>query len=67
MLPATAIELSCGRSRAHAGLPFVGSIDVDLLTQWRGATTAPAGELLDKLDLQFGSRVVKESALMWPV
>ena len=44
----------------------VAAVDVQALTDWREAATACAEELLDKLDLQFGSRVVKESALLWP-
>jgi ERCC4-related helicase len=46
--------------------PLPGAIDADVLTRWRDAATAAADEFLDKLDLQFQSRVVKESALMWP-
>jgi ERCC4-related helicase len=45
---------------------FAGSVDADALTRWRVAATEAVDPLLDCLDLQFGSRVVKESALLWP-
>ncbi len=41
--------------------------DTEALTSWKGAAMAGLNELLDTVDLQFGSRVVKESALLWPV
>jgi ERCC4-related helicase len=46
--------------------PFTGAFDTTALTQWRTAATEAVDSLLDLLDLQFGSRVVKESALLWP-
>ncbi|MCA2969272.1 MAG: DEAD/DEAH box helicase [Acidobacteriaceae bacterium] len=46
--------------------PFAGPVDADAVTRWRAAATQAVDPLLDSLDLQFGSRVVKESALIWP-
>jgi ERCC4-related helicase len=46
--------------------PFAGPVDADAVTRWRAAATQAFDPLLDSLDLQFGSRVVKESALIWP-
>jgi ERCC4-related helicase len=44
-----------------------GAFDTEALTSWRIAAMSAINDLLDTMDLQFGSRVVKESALVWPV
>jgi hypothetical protein len=42
-----------------------GAFDTEALTSWRTSALAALSDLLDTVDLQFGSRVVKESALVW--
>jgi hypothetical protein len=44
-----------------------GALDTEALTSWRIAAMSAINDFLDTMDLQFGSRVVKESALVWPV
>ncbi|CAM5319971.1 DEAD/DEAH box helicase [Eoetvoesiella caeni] len=46
--------------------PPEGSFDTALLTSWRRAAMAALSDLLNIVDLQFESKVVKESALVWP-
>lgn len=43
-----------------------GPIDGNVMTQWCEAVALRSGDLLEKLDLKIDSRVIKESALMWP-
>ena len=43
-----------------------GVFDAEVLRRWRVSALAALNELLDGVDLQFGSRVAKESALVWP-
>ncbi len=43
-----------------------GAFDTEALTSWRSSAMSALNDLLDTVDLQFGSRVVKESALVWP-
>ena len=43
-----------------------GAFDTEALTGWRSSAMSALNDLLDSVDLQFGSRVVKESALVWP-
>lgn len=43
------------------------AFDNETLTSWRGSAMSELNDLLGTLDLQFGSRVVRESALVWPV
>ena len=42
-----------------------GAFDTEALTSWRSSAMSALNDLLDTVDLQFGSRVVKESALVW--
>jgi hypothetical protein len=42
-----------------------GPFDTEALTSWRTSALTALSDLLDTVDLQFGSRVVKESALVW--
>jgi len=42
------------------------ALDIDALAGWRTSAMSALNDLLDTVDLQFGSRVVKESALVWP-
>jgi hypothetical protein len=44
-----------------------GAFDTEALTSWRSSAMSALSDLLDTVDLQFGSRVVKESALVWPL
>ena len=46
--------------------PTDGTFDTEALTGWRSSAMSALNDLLDTVDLQFGSRVVKESALVWP-
>ena len=55
--------LNCCALRSE---PFAGPIDFDAITRWRAAATESVDGLLARLDLQFGSRIIKESALIWP-
>jgi len=41
--------------------------DAERLTRWRDFAMSALDELLDSVDLQFDSKVVKESALIWPI
>lgn len=43
-----------------------GTIDTEHITGWRSAAMSALDDLLVSVNLQFGSRVVKESALVWP-
>jgi hypothetical protein len=47
--------------------PPDGVFDTEALTGWRSSAMSALNELLDTVDLQFESRVVKESALFWPL
>lgn len=58
------------RTLNHCSLkaePSDEMFDGEMLTRWRGAAMSALNELLDTVDLQFESRVVKESALIWPI
>ena len=46
--------------------PPDGAFDTEDLAGWRSAAMSALDDLLDTVHLQFGSRVVKESALVWP-
>lgn len=46
--------------------PPDGAFDTEALTSWRSSAMSALDDLLDTVDLQFGSRIVKESALVWP-
>ena len=43
-----------------------GAFDTEALTGWRSSAMSALNDLLDSVELLFGSRVVKESALVRP-
>lgn len=47
--------------------PSDGALATETLTSWRSAAMSALHALLDTVDLQFESRIVKEAALIWPV
>ena len=47
--------------------PTEVALATEIVTAWRSSAMSALTELLNTMDLQFGSRVVKESALFWPV
>ncbi len=46
--------------------PLDGVFETQALTDWRSSAMSALNDLLNTVDLQFGSRVIKESALVWP-
>ena len=43
-----------------------GAISIEALTSWRSSAMSAMNGLLNTLDFEFESRVVKEAALLWP-
>jgi len=58
------------RSLNHCSVkadPSDEKFDTEMLARWRGSAMSALNELLDAVDVQFESKVVKESALFWPI
>lgn len=58
------------RSLNHCSVkadPSDEEFDTEMLARWRGSAMSALDELLGAADVQFESKVVKESALIWPI
>ena len=47
--------------------PLDGVLDIEAIAAWRSAAMLALNNLLDTVEFQLSARVVKESALVWPV
>ena len=59
------VLLSLNRCNLKAELSEA-AISIEALTSWRNSAMYAMNSLLDTLNLEFESRVVKEAALLWP-
>jgi ERCC4-related helicase len=41
-------------------------VEIEVFADWRNSATLLLNDLLDTMDLQFGARIIKDSALLWP-